>query len=154
LHQIVMNLVTNAAHAIGDRQGTVEIAAALHVQTEDTASLAAGTYARVSVTDDGCGMDEATSKRVFDPFFTTNRAGRGTGLGLSIAHGILQRHGGAITVRSRLGEGTTFDAFFPTAPPTDAPPRPAHGNGQRILIVDDEEAVIFLGKRILTRLGY
>jgi CheY-like chemotaxis protein len=105
-------------------------------------------------------MDKATLERVFDPFFTTKPAGQGTGLGLSTVHGIVRRHEGAITVYSQPGKGTTFRIYFPVAgdaardaaaPQHDAV---AHGGGERVLYVDDEEALVLLVARILGRLGY
>ncbi|HEX6840648.1 MAG TPA: ATP-binding protein [Stellaceae bacterium] len=109
LHQLMTNLVTNAAHAIGDRIGkiTVEIASAAGDQ-------AAGEAVRLSVSDTGCGMAPAIVTRIFDPFFTTKPAGVGTGLGLSVAHGIVTQHGGRIAVDSAEGHGTRFDVYLPT----------------------------------------
>jgi signal transduction histidine kinase len=102
LYQVLLNLVTNAAHAIGDRQGTVAIEVA-----------AEGPYVRLSVEDDGCGMDEPTRLRIFEPFFTTKAVNEGTGLGLSVVHGIVMSHGGRIDVASRPGVGTRFDVWLP-----------------------------------------
>lgn len=114
LHQVVLNLVTNAVHALGER-GTVDVVAQpyLHRSGAGGLELADGKYARLSVTDSGRGMDEATLAQAFDPFFTTKPTGEGTGLGLSIVHGIMRGHGGAIRVRSELGAGTSFDLYFP-----------------------------------------
>lgn len=151
LHQIVMNLVTNASHAIA-ASGTIEIAAQPYRHRGETGlELAEGNYVRISVIDSGHGMDVATLERVFDPFFTTKPAGEGTGLGLSIVHGIVRGHGGAISVRSTIGEGTAFDLYFPII---EQEPAAVASNGAHILLVDDEEAILFLGQRILTRLGY
>ncbi|UEM03135.1 PAS domain-containing protein [Skermanella rosea] len=102
LHQVVVNLVTNAAQAIGDRAGTVTVTVA-----------AAGGEVRLSVADTGSGMDEAVLARVFEPFFTTKPVGEGTGLGLAVVHGIVTGHGGRIECRSRPGEGTVFDIHLP-----------------------------------------
>lgn len=102
LHQVFVNLVTNAAQAIGDRAGTVTVTVA-----------AAGGEVRLSVADTGSGMDEAVLARVFEPFFTTKPVGEGTGLGLAVVHGIVAGHGGRIECRSRPGEGTVFDIHLP-----------------------------------------
>ncbi|MEO8627573.1 MAG: PAS domain S-box protein [Betaproteobacteria bacterium] len=163
IHQIIMNLVTNAAHAIGDGVGLVEIrldavmvsAGLLHTSVD----LREGCYARLAVSDDGCGMDHATAERIFEPFFTTKPPGQGTGLGLSVVHGIMRGHGGAVTVYSQPGKGTTFHLYFPAAstearvaPPKTRATRPAHG--ERVLYVDDEHALVQLATRALQRLGY
>jgi PAS domain S-box-containing protein len=112
LHQILMNLVMNAAHAIGDRLGTitVEVAPAL-----DTSPESRGPAVRLSVVDTGCGMDDATRQRIFEPFFTTKAVNEGTGLGLSVVHGIVSNHGGSISVTTSPGQGTRFDILIPTA---------------------------------------
>ena len=122
LHQVMTNLVTNAAQAIGDRLGriTVEIAAA---PSELLTGAGAGNPAvRLSVSDTGCGMAPATMTRIFDPFFTTKPAGAGTGLGLSVVHGIVTQHGGRIAVDSVEGQGTRFDVYLPTRGGEDAAP--------------------------------
>ncbi len=114
LHQIMINLMVNAAQAIGDKIGRITV-------TLDTAPgalleggpAAAGTAVHVSVADTGCGMDEPTRQRIFEPFFTTKQVGEGTGLGLSVVHGIIAQHGGRISVESRPGEGTRFDVYLP-----------------------------------------
>ncbi|MCC7535998.1 MAG: response regulator [Deltaproteobacteria bacterium] len=163
IHQVVMNLGTNAAHAIGTRGGVIAISSgALDVGPEQAAThprLAEGRYARVSVRDDGRGMDAATAQRVFEPFFTTKAPGVGLGLGLSVVHGIIESHEGAITVESELARGTTFVFYLPAADVTlgeTLEPRAItlSGLGEHILYVDDEEALVHLAKRSLTRLGY
>src|SRR5688572_6470847 len=119
IHQVLMNLLNNAAQAIGDHGGVIQVelagcslgAAALNGAPE----LGAGPYARLTVSDDGCGMDERTLRRIFEPFFTTKPAGRGTGLGMSVVHGIVKGHGGAVTVESAVGRGSTFKVYFPAA---------------------------------------
>ena len=117
IHQVMMNLITNAAHATGDRVGLIEIRLDAVTVTADllhaSIDLREGFYARLTVSDDGCGMDQATVERIFEPFYTTKPAGQGTGLGLSVVHGIMRGHGGAVTVYSQPGKGTTFHLYFP-----------------------------------------
>jgi CheY-like chemotaxis protein len=163
IHQLVMNLVTNAAHAIGQRKGVIELRVDDVEVTADMAALSpdlrTGHYARLSVCDDGSGMDKATLDRIFDPFFTTKPVGMGTGLGLSTVHGIIKAHEGAISVYSALGKGTIFHVYLPVAEqtalaaPVQQTQAPA-GNGERILYVDDEPALVHLATRMLGRLGY
>jgi PAS domain S-box-containing protein len=163
VHQILMNLGTNAWHAMKDRSGRMQIklepVVVDSVQVAAQPLVKAGLYARISVSDTGSGMDAATLRRVFEPFFTTKRVGEGTGLGLSVVHGIMDSHDGAVTVFSRPGAGTVFHLYFPaqagdpTLPaPKDGPiPR---GRGERILVVDDEELLAKLCQKALTALGY
>jgi CheY-like chemotaxis protein len=121
--------------------------------------LRVGRYARLSVADDGAGMDAATQQRIFEPFFTTKAAGVGTGLGLSTVHGIAKSHEGAISVYSRLGDGTTFHLFLPAVAFDDVQnvvtgtsiPR---GRGEHVLLVDDEQPLALWGRQALERLGY
>ena len=163
VHQVVMNLCTNAAHAMKDRPGRLTVRLEkCEVDAELAAShpgLRPGVYARLSVGDTGHGMDQATQSRIFEPFFTTKPPGEGTGLGLAVVHGIMQSHDGVVSLHSRLGEGTTFQLYFPAhvLPDENAAPRSANiprGNGQRILFVDDEPLLSAVGKLILERLGY
>jgi PAS domain S-box-containing protein len=104
LHQVIVNLVTNAAQAIGDTHGTISVRLGLEAD---------GQHLRLSVTDTGCGMDEATQGRIFEPFFTTKQVGQGTGLGLSVVHGIVTSHGGRIDLTSARGQGTRIDIVLP-----------------------------------------
>jgi PAS domain S-box-containing protein len=163
IHQLVMNLVTNASHAIGNASGVVEVTIDTLLVTADLAATARelqpGYYARLTISDTGCGMDHATMRRIFDPFFTTKPVGQGTGLGLSVAHGIMRAHDGAVTVYSQPSKGTTFRLYFPIA--ADQHPRKAEqihpiapGGGERVLYVDDDEALVHLTTRVLERLGY
>jgi PAS domain S-box-containing protein len=164
VHQVVMNLGTNAAHAMGRAAGCLEVALDTVLVEAATPGrppdLADGRYVVLSVSDTGCGMDAATQERIFEPFFTTKPAGEGTGLGLSVVHGIMKSHEGAIAVDSRPGAGTTFRLYFPAAaagaPPTAVAPPPAEvrGHGEHVVYVDDEEAVVYMAGRILERLGY
>jgi PAS domain S-box-containing protein len=162
IHQVIVNLATNAAHAIGPRGGLIEFRLdALHVSAElarTSPNLREGHYTRLSVSDNGCGMDQATLERIFDPFFTTKPAGQGTGLGLSVVHGIMQSHGGAVTAYSQPGKGSTFRLYFPAVEGTVStaavtPREVARGRGERVLYIDDEEALVSLATRMLKRLG-
>lgn len=163
LHQVLVNLTTNASHAIGTRPGRIEIGLAAVLVDSEWASrapdLQPGPYARLTVRDTGDGMDEKTLSRIFDPFFTTKPPGHGTGLGLGVVLGIVQEHDGAIRVHSQPGVGTTFEVFLPVVeslpaevPAVDEPlPR---GQGQRILFVDDEAPLCLVGAAMLRRLNY
>jgi PAS domain S-box-containing protein len=163
MHQVIMNLGANAAHAMSDRGGVLEMRLAPFLVDAElvrtSPDLREGRYARLTVMDSGCGMDAATVERIFEPFFSTKGQGHGTGLGLSVVHGIVRSHGGAIAVQSQPGRGTAFHLYFPAAEETTAevPPAPPvvlRGNGQHILYVDDEERLVFLAQRGIERLGY
>jgi signal transduction histidine kinase/CheY-like chemotaxis protein len=165
VHQIMINLVTNSAHAIGDGAAgciTVTLDDA-HVAQGCGPELKAGRYVRLSVTDTGCGMDKVTLDRVFDPFFTTKPVGRGTGLGLSVVDGIMRSHEGSVIATSEPGRGATFRLHFPAV---DAAPRetkrtegavskPAvQGRGRRVMYIDDEDSLVYLMIRMLQKSGY
>lgn len=171
--QVLLNLCTNAWYAMdGTRPGRIEIALERVVLDGDVTALAgglsAGVYARLSVSDNGCGMDEATLARIYEPFFTTKPTGEGTGLGLAVVHGIVQAHHGAVSVSSRLGHGTRFDVHLPLvtveddAPadaggraPVTGPAEPALvGRGRHVAYIDDYEAMAFLITEVLQELGY
>ncbi len=163
VHQAIVNLVTNAADAIGNRPGLIRITLEEAVLDENSAqkltSLSPGRYARLSVVDDGPGMDPETLRRAFDPFFTTKSPDKGTGLGLSIVHGIMKNHEGGVLISSEPGCGTTVSLYFPAATVPAAPLLPATERVQRercesLLLVDDDEALVYLGQRMLGRLGY
>ena len=168
LLQAFLNLGTNAAHAMRNHGGTLRMLVdQVEVTREDAArkhGVEPGSYVRLLVSDDGCGMDEEVLRRAFDPFFTTKRTGEGTGLGLSVAHGIVQSHGGRITVESQAGEGSTFELSFPLLTreiepqPAATPATPAVLDAQvssaRVLVVDDEASLAELSRRILERIGY
>ena len=163
IHQVIMNLGTNAWHAMRDQQGILKVelseVAAGKAAAKNGPALHPGRYVRLSVSDTGCGMDNATAKRIFEPFFTTKGVGEGTGLGLAVVHGIMKSHDGDITVHSRPGEATIFQLYFPAfetecilAEIADTPV--PHGHGEHILFVDDEATLANLGQRMLERLGY
>ena len=161
--QVILNLVTNAAHAIGDKNGLIEVKVdSPHVSDEEIqlySQIAAGHYVRLSVSDNGCGMDAKTLERIFDPFFTTKPSGKGTGLGLSVVHGILAAHSAIVKVYSEPAKGSAFQIYFPavldaaTPVHTDDRDAPA-GRGQHILFLDDEGVLVFVGTMMLEQSGY
>ena len=162
IHQVLLNLGTNAAHAMDELGGLLEVrveAVALGPGTEAPPDLRPGRYVRLCFRDTGCGMDQNTRERMFEPFFTTKPAGLGSGLGLSVVHGIVKSHGGGVVVHTQPGKGTDFHLYFPAcgqaaeeAP--EPPTKVAAGRGRRILFVDDETALVFLAERALKQLGY
>ena len=163
IHQILINLGTNAAHAMKERGGRLDVGLDVCEVGSDIVrqfpQLRAGPHVRLSISDSGCGMDGSTLDRLFEPFFTTKEPGDGTGLGLAVVHGIVQSHDAAISVESRPGAGTTFRIYFPvetaipTPPRLTAPPVP-RGNGELIMFVDDEASVLALAEAMLKNLGY
>ena len=147
IHQIVMNLCTNAWHAMEEDGGLLEVGLGGHVgqlpKLSGQQALAAGDYLHLWVRDTGAGIAPETVPRIFDPFFTTKAAGEGTGMGLSVVHGIVRSHGGGITVESAPGAGTTFHVYLPVAPSIQAgepngESESVCGGHERILVVDDE----------------
>jgi len=162
LQQVLMNLCTNAEHAMRPKGGWLEVCLdAVLVDATMAAAIAdllPGPYARLTVRDSGRGMTPDVLERIFDPFFTTKGPGEGTGLGLAVVHGIITSYKGAITVVSTPGQGTTFAIYLPCVPGLVEPAAPAEellpqGYG-RILFVDDEAALAPLAQAMLTRLGY
>ena len=163
MQQIVMNLCTNAAHAIRRTGGSISIDLApfSFASPEDAPDpvMKSGTYARLSVIDTGEGMSPEILDHVFDPFFTTKAAGQGTGLGLSVVHGIVASHGGAITVVSEPGRGSTFTVYLPKlleehARDSGEGDGPAPRGRERILFVDDEADLAAMADEMLADLGY
>ena len=162
LHQVVMNLCSNAIHAMSGG-GTLRVS----LETTDVSAerglshgtLAPGHYVRLTVEDSGSGMDEATLSRIFEPFFTTKEMGQGTGLGLALVYAIVTDSGGAIDVKSAPGKGTTFTIYGPLvevalAAADDTAAAPPRGNGERVLLVDDEAPLLAATAEVLSRLGY
>ncbi|CAN5668870.1 hypothetical protein BH11PSE8_BH11PSE8_16920 [soil metagenome] len=164
MHQVLMNLGTNAWHALQGSAGQIVVGlAALKVvnEAQAPANLAPGHYAHVWVRDDGKGMDDATRQRIFEPFFTTKPAGQGTGLGLAVVHGIVQTHLGAITLESAPGEGACFHVYLPaTERPSqvgaleEAERQATRGRGEHVMYVDDDDVMVLLVVRLLDRAGY
>jgi signal transduction histidine kinase/ActR/RegA family two-component response regulator len=162
IHQIVMNLCTNANHAMMITGGILEVKLdAVRVDqksAEKIPNLKNGDYIRLRISDTGYGMDIKTQERIFEPFFTRKEVGSGSGLGLSVVHGIINNYGGAIVVDSTPGEGTTFTIYLPkygADPLVDnkSEKKPVKGD-EYILFVDDEPEIIFMGKKMLENLGY
>jgi len=162
IHQVLMNLCTNASFAMQADGGVLEVSLNDVDLDADFARLhpdvKAGKFIRLMVKDTGCGMTPEATERIFDPFFTTKRVGEGTGMGLSVVHGIIKSHGGTILVESSPGMGSAFSVFLPTME-TEAADQANQaqlvitGNA-RILFVDDEDFQADIGKRMLERLGY
>jgi PAS domain S-box-containing protein len=158
IHQVLMNLGINAWQALRGGPGEVEIGAAADPLVHGDGRSEPGV--RLWVRDSGCGMDEATQRRAFDPFFTTKPPGEGTGLGLSVVHGIVTGHGGRIALRSAPGAGSTFTVWLrrhdgPQAPAPALPTvLPATGQGEHVLLVDDDDVVRLIGAETLARAGY
>jgi len=162
LHQIIMNLFTNAQHALGERAGLVEVevqgAEIDAAQKSDLIGMQAGACVRISVRDTGSGMSPEVMERIFDPYFTTKEKGVGTGLGLAVVHGIVKKYGGAIQVESKPGQGTVFHVFLPkadvAAPTQTELTKPIMGGSEKVLLVDDEQMLASVGQQALQRLGY
>jgi len=162
LHQVLMNLCANAAHAMGGRGGTLTVRLTTvdrdHECLPDDLTTGRGTYVKLSVSDTGHGIPEAIVDRIFDPFFTTKQRGEGTGMGLSVSHGIVKGFGGAITVDSRVGHGTTFNIFIPIIQDEAASDPASIENmprgGERLLVVSSHHQPISGASPTLERLGY
>ena len=162
LHQVVMNVCSNAIQAMS-ATGTLRVALeAADLSAERAVShgtLRPGRYVRLTIQDSGSGMDQATLARIFEPFFTTKEIGRGTGLGLSLVYAIVTDAGGAIDVRSALEQGSTFTIYLARAEAAlaaagEAAAPPPRGNGERVLLVEDEANLLAMTAEVLTRLGY
>ncbi len=162
INQVMINLFTNAAHAMEDGGGVITIGIENmdldHVSAYIYPDLSPGRYVKLTVSDTGTGIDHEIKDRIFDPYFTTKEVGKGTGIGLSVVHGIVKSHNGAILVDSQFKKGTTFSIFFPVAEETvviEAEPDDEFPTGnERILIVDDEKSMADIGRKRLERLGY
>ncbi|MFI5075753.1 MAG: PAS domain S-box protein [Vicinamibacteria bacterium] len=164
VHQVIVNLATNAWQAMDGGPGRIDIRldawAVDQAMVDSHGELRPGPYVCVSVEDTGQGMAPATIERIFEPFFTTKSPGKGTGLGLSMVHGIARGHGGTVLVESELHKGSTFRMLLPacvdvaTEPELPAVPHELRGDGEWILYLDDEEPLVKLAVSFLERLGY
>lgn len=162
IHQIVMNLFTNAVHAIELEQGTITVELEDLVVDDDLAKahpdMRPGRHIALSVSDTGSGMEQEIVDRIFEPFFTTRPQGKGTGLGLSVVHGIVKELGGMIELKSQAGKGTTFSIYIPCTDMDAAGPSreasPTEKRRYRIVLIDDEEAILTTAGAILTQLGH
>ncbi len=164
IHQIIMNLCTNAAHAIEDENGTIEVSMDQISLDKHSAThageLSPGNYVRLKTSDTGGGIPPEIQERIFDPYFTTKKVGEGTGLGLAVAYGIVKDCGGGISIDSKVGEGTTFTILLPAVEYMEDPEPPRARQAvlpfgrEHILFVDDEPPIIEVGRQNLERLGY
>jgi CheY-like chemotaxis protein len=161
-----MNLCTNAYHAMRETGGVLGVSLLpLEISTNDiiknnkNINLKPGSYLRLEASDTGCGMDKATMKKIFEPYFTTKEKGEGTGLGLSVVHGVVKSIGGHITVYSEPGEGCTFHIYLPVIESSISRMDTLYGSPiptgtEKIMLVDDEQTVREMTKAMLTGLGY
>ncbi len=155
-----MNLVTNAAHAMREKGGTLNVELGEHNAPLSNGSdgMKPGPYLRLVVRDSGAGIPAEVMDKIFDPFFTTKEQGEGTGLGLSVVHGIVEQHDGYITVESTPGQGSVFTVYFPKVAERPkvktAGVEPIPTGTERILLIDDEEALAEIGHEMLADLGY
>ncbi|MGD9096757.1 MAG: PAS domain S-box protein, partial [Desulfobacterales bacterium] len=160
IHQVLLNLCTNAAHAIGEAGGLIRVDLESHVLTESPervhSELTPGTYACLSVTDNGAGIPSDLLGKIFEPYYTTKDSGHGTGIGLAVVHGIVKNHGGVVTAASQVGEGSTFKVYLPIvqgAIQSEAGGRKEIPTGsESILLVDDEKALQDIGEQMLRHL--
>ena len=163
IHQIIMNLCNNAAYAMREKHGILEIILEKTIFTSEDSLLSkemkSGTYIKLSISDTGHGMNQAIKERIFEPYFTTKKIGEGCGIGLSVVHGIVTSYGGVITVESKEGKGSTFHIFLPAIEynviPENIKPLTLPKGNERILFVDDEEDMVLeIAEKILVKLGY
>ncbi|MGO9136928.1 MAG: PAS domain S-box protein, partial [Syntrophales bacterium] len=164
IHQVLMNLCTNAAHAMREEKGELRVSLVpVNVEPPDNLiihhGLSPGKYLRLTVGDTGAGIEKDIMDRIFDPFFTTKKPGEGTGLGLSVVYGIVRSYGGAITVQSEVGKGTEFNVYLPLLTEVEYKQEakvetPIPSGKERILFVDDEPALVQLATSTLSSLGY
>lgn len=162
IHQVIINLCTNAAHAMQDSGGIMNVELSEIQINSETApgypDLKPGRYAQLIVRDTGHGIRPEIIERVFDPYFTTKEVGKGSGMGLSVVHGIVKDHDGGIRIISEPGKGTTIEVVFPFSEAEMAPDEMKSDElptgSERILLIDDENAIIKIGRRMLEKLGY
>jgi CheY-like chemotaxis protein len=163
IHQVIINLCTNAAHAMREKGGELFVGLEdIHPNQaffNEHAELSPGAYQKLTVRDSGHGIHPDMQARIFEPFFTTKQRGEGTGMGLAVVSGIIKSHKGAIGIESAVGNGTTFRVFLPIIQSAEVEPLFDHApdlpsGHERILLVDDEEPIARLGKQMLEHLGY
>jgi len=166
IHQILINLCTNAIHSMSGEKGTITVTLTdMDIDAESSSfyeRLTPGPYVKLTVSDTGHGMDSEVIKHIFEPFFTTKATGKGSGMGLSVVHGIVKIHNGDIKVYSKPGHGTSFDIFFPRITDDNKDINNKHieeekplykDTGKRILFVDDEETLVAIGKQFMKKFG-
>jgi PAS domain S-box-containing protein len=162
IHQVLMNLCTNASHAMMEKGGVLSVSLS-DVELDSNFivkhfDIKSGSYIKLSVSDTGHGMPSSLLERIFDPFFTTKEKGKGTGMGLSVVHGIVKSHSGTVHVYSEPGEGSTFNVYLPIIEKQleqkIRAEKPIPTGTEHILLVDDEESLINMGKQSLVSLGY
>jgi PAS domain S-box-containing protein len=162
IHQILMNLCTNAFHAMEETGGILSITLKTTTLSPDDLSfepsIQPGQFMQLSIGDTGSGINPEIQDKIFDPYFTTKAVGKGTGMGLAIIHGIVKNYGGVLSCRSQPGKGSIFDVYLPVLedaePPENTPENPLPLGNERILVVDDEEALVKMIKSMLEVLGY
>jgi signal transduction histidine kinase len=163
IHQIIINLCTNAYQAMQDGGGKLEVILKEkyigYQQTTQKIGMQPGKHVQLLVKDEGCGMDASVLERIFEPYYTTKEQGKGTGLGLSVIHGIIKNHRGDITAASTPGKGTVFTVYLPVIEDGDVKEEFEPVNGtekgtERILLIDDEEQIVSMERQMLENLGY
>ena len=162
MHQVLLNLCTNAGHAMKGKGGTLTVALdEVEISGKEEGALVGiekGTYMRMTVSDTGAGIPDDVLERIFEPYFTTKPAHEGTGMGLSVVFGIIKNASGHVTVETEVGKGTSFHVFLPKVEmvqrSSSSPPRPKMKGRERILFVDDEEAIVALWSKLLSRASY
>ncbi len=162
IHQVIINLCTNAAHAMEEKGGILKVEVNdIHIDENEVAlypDATPGPYVQLTISDTGCGMLPETRNRIFDPYFTTKAIGKGTGMGLAVVHGIIKNHGGMISVYSESGRGSAFKILFPAVENSiiieKRQPEALPGGREKILVVDDENALVTMVHSALERLGY
>ncbi|QTA81582.1 Two component system response regulator/histidine kinase, PAS domain-containing [Desulfonema limicola] len=161
IHQILMNLCTNAAHSMEEKGGLMKICltSLKTLKPLDHHNLPPGDYVKLSVSDTGCGIEQNIIKKIFDPYFTTKEIGKGTGMGLAVVHGIVNRCGGSVNVQTCPGKGSRFEILFPRAVNEPAIPKKTESTelprgNKNIMFIDDEALLTSLGKKMLENLGY
>ncbi len=161
IHQVIMNLCTNASQAMLATGGTLNISLADTKMEGDAAinaQIPVGNYAKLIISDTGTGIPPEQLERIFDPFFTTKEIGKGTGLGLSVVHGIIQRLNGAVLVESEIGKGTAFEVYLPLSPEINQSKKieidRTTGGNEHILLIDDEQGILEIETEMLKTMGY